>query len=63
MTMILEKCDKASIVCPKEMCTNTLGTNRKPVHESLIFLKQFPFPLYMKVGEIASFLEDNFYTF
>ena len=53
MTMILEKGDKASIVCPKEMCTNILGTNRKPVHESLIFSKQFPFPLYIKVGEIG----------
>ena len=53
MTMILERCDKASIVCPKEMCTSILGTNIKPVHESLIFSKQFPFPLYMKVGEIG----------
>ena len=61
-TMILEKCDMVSTVCPKEMCTNILGTNRKAVHEALIlmlckcignlniFSKQFPFPLNMKVG-------------
>ena len=60
--MILEKCDMVSTVCPKEMCTNILGTNRKAVHEALIlmlckcignlniFSKQFPFPLNMKVG-------------
>ena len=62
ITMILEKCDMALTVCPKEMCTNILGTNRKPVHEALvlmlckcignlnIFSKQFPYPLNMKVG-------------
>ena len=60
--MILEKCDMALTVCPKEMCTNILGTNRKPVHEALvlmlckcignlnIFSKQFRYPLNMKVG-------------
>ena len=59
--MILEKCDMASTVCPKEMCANILGTNRKPVHEVLvlmlckcignldIFSKQFPFPLTLNV--------------
>ena len=76
--MILEKCDMVLTVCPKEMCTNIVGTNRKPVHGALILALckckdnlnilfiRFPFQLgtyTCKWGKLGLYLGDNFYIF
>ena len=64
-------------VCPKEMCTDILGTNRKPVHGALILAlckykdnlnsSRFPFQLgtsyTCKWGKLGLYLGDNFYIF
>ena len=66
-------------VCPKEMCTNIPGTNRKPVHGALILVLRkykdnlnilfirFPFQLgtsyTCKWGKLGLYLGDNFYIF